>query len=144
VCDTSSGHCNMLVALRDRSGGGSDVQCHHANTGSGGSAVRRLRLEHRGKLCGGSGWKPFVVGYGLIQHAMKEVNPRIRMRLRHPKELTLHFLNRVLFHIRQNDQQFVRHRRQGTIVIRTVTSAGTGLAINGAVLQLGRSRALNM
>jgi hypothetical protein len=53
-------------------------------------------------------------------------------------------LNRVLFHIRQNAQQFVRHRRQGTMVIRTVTSAGTGLAINGTVLQIGRSCALNM
>jgi hypothetical protein len=134
----------MLVALRDRSGGGSAVQCHHANKEDGGSAVCRLRLEHRGKRCGGSGWKQFLVGYGVIQHAMQEVNPRIRMRWRHSKELTLHFLNRVLFHIRQHAQPFVRHRRQGTMVIRTVTSAGTGLAINGTVLQIGRSCALNM
>jgi hypothetical protein len=85
-----------------------------------------------------------VGGYGVLQHAMQEVNPRMRMRWRHPKELTWHFLTRVLCHIRQHDQPFVRHRRQGTMVIRTVTSAGTGLAIHGAVLQIGRSRALNM
>jgi hypothetical protein len=47
------------------------------------------------------------MGSGLIQHGMEEVNPLIRIRLRHPKELALHFLNRMLFHIRQNEELFV-------------------------------------
>ena len=41
---------------------------------------------------------------------MEEVNPLIGIRLRHPKELTLHFLNRILFHIRQNEELFVSYR----------------------------------
>ena len=72
------------------------------------------------------------------------MNACVRMRLTHPKQLSLHLLNGMLCHVGQNEEPCVRHRRQGTIVIRTVTSAGAGLAIAGAVLQLGHSRALNM
>jgi hypothetical protein len=41
---------------------------------------------------------------------MEEMNPLIRMRLRHPKELTLQFLNRILFYIRRNEELFVGYR----------------------------------
>jgi len=42
-----------------------------------------------------------------IQHGMQEMNPLIGIRLGHPKELPLYFLNGMLFHIRQNEEQFV-------------------------------------
>jgi hypothetical protein len=74
---------------------------------------------------------------------MKEGNPLSRLRLRQPKELTLHVLKRVLCQLRPNEEPFVRHRRQGTMVIRTVTSACPGVAIDGAVLQVGGYRAVN-
>jgi hypothetical protein len=41
---------------------------------------------------------------------MEEMNPRIGVRLGHPKELSLHFLDGMLFHIRQNKEEFVGHR----------------------------------
>ena len=141
MCNTSSGHDHILVALRDLSGGGSDVRCHHANKG-GGSSVRRGRLEPRGNLCSCSGWKPLWVGSGVIQHGMEHVNPCVRLRLTHPAKLSLHLLNRMLCHGGQHEEPCVRHRRQGPMVIRTVTSAGPWVASAGAVLQIGRYRAL--
>jgi hypothetical protein len=62
ACAPSSCRGHMLVALQDRSGGGSDVQCHHANKGDAGAAVRRVRLNHRGTLGRRSGWQPCLVG----------------------------------------------------------------------------------
>ena len=47
------------------------------------------------------------MGQGSIQHGMQEMNPRIRVCLGPPKELSWEFLNGILFHIRQNEQQFV-------------------------------------
>jgi hypothetical protein len=85
-----------------------------------------------------------LLGSCLIQHGMKEVNPRIRMRWRHAQELTLHFLTRILFHIRQNEEQFVGYRGSRTRVVRTVTSARTGLPIDRTVLPIGRQRVLKM
>jgi hypothetical protein len=70
------------------------------------------------------------------------MNPLIGVRLGHPKELSLHLLDGVLFQVDQNEEQFVRHRGQGTIVIRTVTAARAGLPINGAVPQIGAQRVL--
>jgi hypothetical protein len=40
---------------------------------------------------------------------MEEMNPLIRIRLGHPKELALHFLDRILFQIGQNKEQLVGH-----------------------------------
>jgi hypothetical protein len=142
--DTAAGRSHRLVALRERSGTGSDVQGHHAHTAGGGAAVRRLRLAHRGQRGGGAGWKPGVVGSGGMQHAMPEVNPRMRRRWRPPTALTWHVLNRVLCHLRPQAPPCVRPRRPGTLVIRPGTSAGTGVAITGAVLPRGRARACNM
>jgi hypothetical protein len=45
------------------------------------------------------------VDYGLIQHGMQEMNPLVRIRLGHANELPLHFLNGVLFHIRQHKEE---------------------------------------
>ena len=80
----------------------------------------------------------------MIQHSMEERNPLIGMRLGHPKELALYLLDGVLCQGGQHEEQFVRHRRSGTVVIRTVTTACAGLPIDGAVLQIGRQRALEM
>jgi hypothetical protein len=141
---TAAGRGHRLVALREWSGTGSDVQGHHAHTAGGGAAVRRLRLAHRGQRGGSAGWKPCVVGSGGMPHAMPEVNPRMRRRWRPPTALTWHVLNRVLCHLRPQAPPCVRPRRPGTLVIRPGTSAGTGVASTGAVLPRGRARACNM
>jgi hypothetical protein len=73
---------------------------------------------------------------------MEEMNPLIGIRLGHPKELSLHLLDGILFQVGQNEEQFVRRRGQGTIVIRTVAAACAGLPINGAVPQIGAQRVL--
>jgi hypothetical protein len=41
---------------------------------------------------------------------MEEMNPFVRIRLRHPKELALHFLDGILFQVGQNKEQLVGHR----------------------------------
>jgi hypothetical protein len=110
----------------------------------GGSAVRRVRLTPRGQLCRGAGRQPCVVGSGVIEPGMEHVHPLVRMRLTHPKERSLHRLHGMLLHVSQHEQPVVRPRREGRIVRRTVASAGAGLAIDGAVLQRGRQRALKM
>jgi hypothetical protein len=47
---------------------------------------------------------------------MEKMNPFISVRLGHPKELSLYFLDGILFQVGQNEEQFVRQRGQGTIV----------------------------
>jgi hypothetical protein len=47
----------------------------------------------------------------MIQHRMEEMNPLMGIRLGHPKELPLDFLDGVLFHGGQDEEQFVRYRR---------------------------------
>lgn len=64
---------------------------------------------------------------------MQEMNPLISIGLAHPKELPLHLLDRILFQIGQDEEELVRHRRQGTGLIRTVPAARAGVPINGAV-----------
>jgi hypothetical protein len=100
--------------------------------------------EHYGEIISISSWEEFLMGYRMIQHRMEEMNPFIGIRLGHPKELPLDFLDGVLFYVGQDEEQFVRYRRQGTVVIRTVTSAGAGLPIDRAVLQIGHERPLEM
>ena len=75
---------------------------------------------------------------------MQHVNPLVRIRLTHPKELSLHLLNGMLFHIGQNEEQFVRDRRQRTGVIRSVTATRARLPINRAVIHIGHKRLLKM
>jgi hypothetical protein len=45
-----------------------------------------------------------------MQHGMEEMNPLIGVRLGHPKELSLHLLERILFHVGQDEESFVCHR----------------------------------
>jgi hypothetical protein len=75
---------------------------------------------------------------------MPDVNPGVRMRLAHPKELSWHFLNRMLLHIRQHAEPFLGYRGSRTMVIGTITTAGAGWPLNGTVLQIGRPCRLEM
>jgi hypothetical protein len=50
------------------------------------------------------------VCYSLIQHGMAEMNPRIRIRLGHAKELPLPCLNGLLLQLRHNNKAFVGYR----------------------------------
>jgi hypothetical protein len=79
---------------------------------------------------------------GVMQHGMAQMNPRVRMRWGPPQELSLDFLDGMLRQVGQHKSQFVRHRGSGTMVIRTVTPACTGLPIDGAVPHIGPSRVL--
>ena len=72
------------------------------------------------------------------------MNPRVGIRLRHPKELALHFLAGMLFQIGQDEEPLVGHRQQRTGVIRRVAAACAGLPINGAVLHIRHQRLLEM
>jgi hypothetical protein len=134
----------MLVALRDRSGGGAAVQGHHANKGGRGSLVRRLRLDHRGKRCSGAGWQPCLVSSCLMQHGMQPMNPCMRIRLTHPDELALPLLKGVLLHVGQDAASCVGHRRHGTGVIRTVAATRARLPITRTVMPGGHQRLLNI
>jgi hypothetical protein len=80
-----------------------------------------------------------VVGERLMQHGMEEMNPRVRMRLRQPKELPLHFLDWVRFHRGQDAEHLVGHRGYRSGLIRTVAPAHAGLSIKGAVCHKGRN-----
>jgi hypothetical protein len=73
---------------------------------------------------------------------MAEMKPRIGVRLRHPKELTLHLLDGMLLHGGQHDEPFIRHRRYGTGVIRTLAAARAGLPSHGAVPPIGHQHVL--
>jgi hypothetical protein len=81
---------------------------------------------------------------GSIQHRMQEMNPLMGIPLGHPKELPLYCLNGILFHIRQHEEPCVGYGGERTIVIGTVTTARARWPIDGAVLQIGRQRVLDM
>ena len=85
-----------------------------------------------------------MVGQGLIQHRMQQMNPLVRIRLRHPKELSLHLLNGMLFEVGQNKEPFVRECGQRTGVIGTLAATRAGLPINGAVMPVGHKSLLEM
>jgi hypothetical protein len=80
----------------------------------------------------------------MIQHRMQQVNPLVRIRLTHPKELSLHLLNGILFHVGQNEQQFVRARGQWTGAIGRVTATCARLSINRTLIHVGHKRLLKM
>jgi hypothetical protein len=80
----------------------------------------------------------------MIQHWVEQVNPLVRIRLTHPKELALYLLNRILFHVGQNEKQFVRACGQWTGIICRVTATRAGLPIDRAVIHVGHKRLLKM
>ena len=56
-----------------------------------------------------SGLEATLVCQRLIQHGMEEMNPLVRIGLGYPNELPLHCLDRILFHIGQDEEQLVGH-----------------------------------
>ena len=63
------------------------------------------------------------------------MDPLIGDGLRHPKDLTKDILCGGLAEIHQNEQQLIRHRRQGAIVIADIGSV-PGFARQGKGLHL--------
>jgi hypothetical protein len=125
------------VAPLHLSGDESAARYHPANTGGRGLALGLYCSEQGGYIVGCAGRKPLLRCEGLVQYGVEEMNPRIGVRLGHPKELSLHLLDGMLCHVGQHEEPCVRHRGPGTIIIRTVTAARAGLPINGAVPQIG-------
>jgi hypothetical protein len=80
----------------------------------------------------------------MIQHRMQQMNPLVCIRLGHPKELSLHLLDRILFQVGQDEEQFVGRRWERTGVIRRVAAARAGLPVNGAVLHIAHKCLLEM
>ena len=75
---------------------------------------------------------------------MQHVNPCVRIRLAHPKELALYFLNGILFQVGPNDEQLVGHRGQRTGAIGTIAATRAGLPVKRAVLHVGHKGLLKM
>jgi hypothetical protein len=114
----------------------------HAQKGGGRGACGRLGRESRGQVVGRAGWKPRLGRERLMQHGLQPMNPLMRMRWRHPKELSLPFLGGILCHIGQDEEPFVGHGGEGTALIRTLAAARAGLPSNGAVLHRRDKRVL--
>lgn len=55
---------------------------------------------------------------------MSEVNPRIRLRWRHPTELSWHRLHGMLFHVGQHEERLVSDRQ---LPARWATSSSRGI-----------------
>jgi hypothetical protein len=106
--------------------------------------LRPFGREPHGSIVGRAGWQELLVGSCLMQHGMEELNPFIGVRLGHPKELSLHFLDGLLFYIRQHKEECVGYRGSGTRVIRTVAADCARLPINGMGLHVGHKGLLNM
>jgi hypothetical protein len=74
---------------------------------------------------------------------MEEMTPRIRMRVGQAKELPWYFLNGMLFHIRQNTEEFVGYCGSETRVIRLVAADRASLPIKAMVVPGGHKGVLN-
>jgi len=94
--------CSSPVVPLDRPGGGSDARCHPAN--KGGRHIRRpADREHRGALVGVAGGQQLLMCSSVIQHGMQEMHLRMRIRLRHATELSLHLLDGMLCYIGEHE-----------------------------------------
>jgi hypothetical protein len=71
------------------------------------------------------------------------MNPLVRIRLTHPKELSLHRLTGILFHVGQHEAPFVRARGQGTGAIVRGTATRARLPSNRTLIHGGHKRLLN-
>jgi hypothetical protein len=54
--------------------------------------------------------------------------------LPYPEQATLDFLGQILFHMDENKQQLILHRRQGRVLVRDIPTMFAWQAINGARL----------
>jgi hypothetical protein len=55
-------------------------------------------------------WEQLWMRYGVIPHGRQEMNPWLRLRLGHAKELSWHFLAGMLLHVGQDEEPRVGHR----------------------------------
>ena len=72
------------------------------------------------------------------------MNPRVRMRVGQPTELSWSLLERLLCQVSQHEEPCIGARRERTILLGTITTAGARLPLHGAVLQLDHQRLFNM
>jgi hypothetical protein len=84
------------------------------------------------------------MGSRMMQPRLAEMNPLMGLRLGPPQEWSLDCLEGVRFHVDQEKAPLVCSRRYRTVVIRTVTSAWTGLPSDGAGLPRGHQRPLKL
>lgn len=139
----AAGRCRRPLEPRERLGGGLVAPDHHATQGGPRDPRSPLGGAHHRARVSGASWKHRLMGSCVIEHGMKAVNPRMRMRWRQAKALTLHVLKRRLLHRPQHDEPCVGDRGSRTRVVRPVTAARTGVPLTRAGLPIGRSRGLN-
>ena len=72
------------------------------------------------------------------------MNPRVRMRVGQPTELSWSLLERLLCQVSQHEEPWIGARGERTILLGTITTAGARLPLHGAVLQLDHQRLFNM
>jgi hypothetical protein len=129
----------MPVGPPDRLGGGAVAPYHQAKQGGQRDTWRSCGGEDHRELISRTGWQEILVGSCLMQHAMAEMNPRMRLRLGHAKELPLYFLKGILFHLRQHQEECVGYCGSGTRVIRPVAADRARLPITGMVWHVGHN-----
>ena len=84
---------------------------HHAKKGGGRLRFRLVSREAGGSFISRACGKQVLVSYRPIQYRMEPMNPRIRIRLGHPKALALHFRHGMRFQLGQHEEPLVSHRR---------------------------------
>lgn len=85
---------------------------------------RRPGCRLGGLPCGlGPCWEFLRSRQRMIDHAMQEMNPAMRLWLIHPEQGALDILGRRLFQIHQDEQQFVFHRRSRRIPVHPVSAS---------------------
>ena len=134
----------MPAGPRARSAGGAVAQYHHANKGGDGHVLRRCGGEAGGELGGRTRRKPVWLRSRPIQDGMEAMTPRVGSRLRHPKELALDFLDRMLCQRGQHQEPRVGHRGSGPGLIRPRAAAGAGVPSHGVLVHRGHIRPLDM
>jgi hypothetical protein len=106
----SSYHGTTLAAPPGLSDAGLVVRSHREPKGGGRRGFGRWRRQHHGQVVGCTGRKQCLVREGLIQHRRPQMNPRVRIRLGHPQELSLHLLDGMLLHVGQDEEPRVGRR----------------------------------
>jgi hypothetical protein len=133
----------VVVLLALRSGWTVERSCSAIRPQGGERDTRRpCGGEPHGHIIGLASWEPLLRRAGMPPHRLEERKPLMSLRLGDPQAWSWSLVDGGLCHIGPQEQPFIRHRRSGTGVIRTVTPGWAGWPIAGAVLPLGRQRVL--
>jgi hypothetical protein len=97
----------MPVGPPDGLGGGSVAQYQPAQKGDQRAPWCSLSCEQHRSIISRTGGQEIVGGEGLRPDAMEEMNPLLRMRWGPATELPWYFVNRIVCHIRPNNEAFV-------------------------------------